>query len=814
MSDQFILDDGNQFILFDSNAANAQTSFSAPNLNTYIRVVISMLRIEDGAVTNITFCNREVLSSLDYWPLLRRVDNSGAKMGEFLPEQTRSSIVIDNSINSFGTERKFSDLLDRYTLIERPAYISIAQVPLNKDTIADGDFTEIWRSIITDVSFSDDSLKISMSRAVIPVKIVTKVVDKNSFPSAPQESLGKHLPIIFSDSNEFIEIDPVATTGIYTSGAGASALDVVDYAYATTFSNRFLPSGTSTDAVKVYAEGLNREWQEVTFVSDPLAPVYEHPIIATSIKNSWGTIKEYGYQLKAGQNVTGGEIITGVNWFLCTTTYTITPPFIDAYSYTVKVWDCKNGFPSTVLATDTLERGDVGFTYDRDVNGGTLESVWKLEFRLSRPIQVPVESNAENNALFVTLSRNDPSNLFSLVQDPGTVSAYEKYVLRDQNFVRTVETNAKDPFQVFAIGKTDDLSGGSSATYQNGLGHVGFSIRMKAQVFLPDISKIRLIAKSRGLRDDTSGTITGTPSNRLVTPKDQIRLLMMDWNGSAWVENYFNSTKFSETHSAAFGSSSRWDIRTAGATQGRTRARDLMEEICKNGMCRLVPYVSGGNNVVGLYAHGTRLASSFLIDDENAKLISYEIGGVETIINKVQMLFNRSIQNRLESLLAEGGLSNFLSIINSESTSLDVPYLDITTSIFRWGERPLDSVAFPFITKEKTAKSVAAYILRRFNQPYLTVRIEVPYNRYATLENMQVGTLKMTGLPDYYGTTLDAKKTTAGTNTDGTDLNFGHYWKRYKSYRVQLEGNDVVFSNSEALKRVLTFKILKDIDIA
>lgn len=807
MSDQFILDDGNQFILFDGLAPVNQTVFNTPNHNFYVRADLTLRRIDDGSIIVIKICNREIITNYDYWPIMARIDNLGSKMGDYIPEQTRSSIIINNAPFSFGSERRFSDLLEKYTVIDQPCVIYLAQKELGNENVIEADFVEQWRSVVTNVTCSDDNLRITLSRSLIPNSLVTKLVDRISFPSAPQQSLGKFLPVIFSDTDEKIEIQPVQVSNIYTSGSE----ERLDFAYATTFANQYVPSGTSTDAIEIYNENGSREYQLVTFASNPVNPIYDLSPQPTSFKNPWGAVKEYGYALRSGENVTGGEVLVGFNWYLASTSFTTLPP-AGTYTYTLKVYSQFNGFPGVLMASDTLENGDPGIVYHTTIAGN---SIFKFEFRLSQAVQI-------NGGVFVTLSRSDTGDLFSLLQDgtaPGSLPSFEKYVVTDttagttQNFVRNVLTNNRDHFQVFALGISEDVTGGSSSFYQNGLGHATFTLRMRDQDGLPDITRLKLLARSRGLRDDSSGTLTGTANLRLTTPLQQIRLLCLTWNGTTWTETLFNNTKFNNTHTEAFSSTGRWRIRTAGATQGRTTTAQLISEICRSGNCRLVPYKSGSSQSLGVWAWGTNLPNSFVIDDENAKLISFYIGGVETIINRAKIVYDRRIQTLVESLLAEGELSNYYGVVTNQNTFLDVPYQDITDSIARWGERELGDVTYQFITKEQTARAVAAMMLRTYNKPSFTFEVEVPYNTFENIDVMSVGACKMVNLPDFYGTTHNARPVLASTNTDPLNISLGLPLKRAKNYRVLLLGNDIIISPQEGLKRVLLLRAVENIEV-
>ena len=122
------------------------------------------------------------------------------------------------------------------------------------------------------------------------------------------------------------------------------------------------------------------------------------------------------------------------------------------------------------------------------------------------------------------------------------------------------------------------------------------------------------------LKDDTNGTITGTPLALLDNPLYQIRALLRKWDGTNWIDYNFDHTKFSDTHSEFL--TGRWSIKTAGATQGRTFLRDLLGRLCQDTMTRLVPYISDLDYSLGLFCHGTKRTVSALISDENASLLA------------------------------------------------------------------------------------------------------------------------------------------------------------------------------------------------
>lgn len=807
MSDSFILDDGNPFILFGNDELATQTSYNTPFLNYYLRVDFSLKNLETETIDNIILTNREVITNFDCYPVLLGVDNLGAKMGDFIPESTKSTILISNKHNSLGSERRFSDLFDRYSIIDQSCIVYLAEKEIGNENIDYPSFNEVWRSVVTNVSVDADVIRVSLSRSIIPSHIVTKVISRVSFPDAPQESLGKYLPIVFSNTNELIEVQPLLIKERYEQ----DQTERLDYAYATTFSNQNVPSGIGLNALEVYTENEKREYQKITFANDPLTPVYDLPLTALSFSVLWGSVKEYGYALRAGQGVQGGEVIVGCDWFLASSTFSLTKP-AGNYSYRVQVYSDNNGFPGTVLASDTLESSDAGIVYHDTVN---TYSVFKFEFRFSKALIIP--EGVEG--LFITLSRNDASDTFRLFQAgsaPLSIPEFEKYVISDttagtdQGFVRYVQTNNRDHLRVFALSMTDDPNGGDPSKYQQGLGHAMFTIKSRDQDNIPEIGKLRFLAKTSGLSDDSLGSVSGAAYKKLNTPLEQIRLLLKRWNGSSWVEDVFNTSKFSHTWANAYLGGSRYRVLTSGATQGREIASSLIQDICRNGNTKVVPVLTSSSSCVGIWAWGTVEEPSFIIDDEKAKLIRYAIGGVESIINRVKMVYKRTLQTRVESLLSEGGLNNYQALLTNEDTFLDVPYFEVDKSLSLWGERELGNAQFAFITDEIGAKSVATMYLRNYNMPSFLVEVEVPYNQYFDLDCMSVGTLKMVNLPNFYGTTHEAKPVLASTNTDALDLLMGFNLKRAKSYKVRVLSNELVVNNDQGVKRVLLLKVLSN----
>lgn len=746
------------------------------------------------------------MSLLDSFPLLKQIDNLGLKVGEFLPDVSRGNVIIDNTLHSFGSERRFSDLLERYTLIEQELIVELATLNVGDDVLEDSDFGEVWRAIITNVVFNDKEVRLNVSRSAIPIRTITKQITTDVFPSAPSDSLGRHLPIVFSNTGEPIEVEPIAVTSVYTE----SSENRIDFAYATTLADDFVSGGISS------IEMLNAEnqYQAISFLATVTTPILSFPLEAAggstdgSFEDLPELLVEVAFKLKAGQNVTAGQVITGVDWYLSGPSSYPT----DEFNIQCKIYSSANGMPENVLASDTITELDSSkVTLVSAI--GDVAKPWKFRFTLNRPVIIP------DGEVFVAMSRSDVNENWLFVRSGGNplpITAFEKYVRVDaddrREWAREIKTEGRETVEVFGLAMSDVTTGGSSSLYENGLGHAVFTLKMRDQSSIPDLTDLRLVAKVIGLLDDSSGTVTGTPNELLQTPLHQARGLLHQWNGTSWVENRFDESVFSASHTAAF-SSGRWEFRTAGTTRARTTVRDLLIDIMRCCGSRIVPIVSGDDELLALWAWGATSEPVATIDDEFARLIKAEVAGIETIINHFQAAFLPTIKTGAISLLADGSLAQYKAAFDSRTASnLDVHAPDITASINTYGLRPLANTAFDFIASQASAKSLAAFYLRTLNRPRFTVEIAVPYNKY-DVGLMDVVNLKMVNLPAFYGTSFDARPPLAGTDENSVDVALGHYWKRSKTYRGQILGNEIRLSQGAPLERVLTINILNDLAI-
>lgn len=870
MSKNFILDNGQQFILVDPQTPE-QSSFGAPNLNTFIKVSIDLLNVKTGLNKVISLINRPALSQLDAFPILTSVDNIGLKLGLVLPDVSRGSITVDNKADSFGSERRFSDLLNRYTVHERDIKIWVAQIPLGKDDVQESDFVLKWTAIGTDITFDNSKCRVNFTRADIPVRVMTYVVNSDQFPDAPSSSLGKHLPIIFSSGTNEVEVEAVRLSDAVTSSNDT----YIDYAFATTLgATHTLDNLTSNDSGSpaLMMENRSREWQTLNlkrwnaFEIGGDGRIYNDPPHDHSYIGTWDpALKEIGYKFTPNVNIEAGHVLVSWDWYLSSSIsgdfYNFQPA-----KFTLKVYSEWNNYPDELIASSTIDcEVDYATKLELQADVGAANHIYKFRFDLNKIVITP-----ENSSIFVILERNDvsddwPKGVFGPVYqnvDSSNVAlpSFEQYYLMNSNGFQDIQNSynaelseatkalldksvgidqgyidalklridtALEAIKPFYQGwQLQVISGGKShfrayvlarylesvtvSEYQNGLGYRGFSLWSRS-LEGESLQNTRFIVNATGLRDDTDGTITGTPEALLENPLHQVRALMRDWNGTAWVDKQFNHTKFADTHDEFL--TGRWSISTGGATQGRQFLRDILSNICSNSMTRLVPYVSESDYSLGLFCYGTRRDRAYVLNDENAQFLSAEIKGIESIINHVQMVYNRRIRNRTEELMAEGGFKQYQAYLDSDTAGLDMSLDDLNNSRSYYGIRPLGSISFDWIQDEASARSVGALFLRRYNSPEIIVKVAVPFAECPQLDGMDIIDIKFVNLPAYYGSTQLARGVLAGTEATSVDLVNGHYWKRSQRYRCAVIGNELVLRQGEPLQHILTLLVVNPIMI-
>lgn len=743
--------------------------------------------------------------SATYYPILQDLSGCSVNMGQdFMPKWDSGSITLDDSLGSFGFQRRFSDLLDRYTLTEQPVVLYACATTIS-DTAPDADFVELWRGVAKSASrsFGDNpTLTISCEAAGIDQRLITKTITADMAPTGflvPEQSLGKVLPVVFG-INKTVPLYPIQDSetdrrdGRYAIAAEfgsqftypAYTLSVTDYIhylasnpiYAKTQDGRYrevvcLEGVTSYDNYSTLWNGLTPDAYPTSWgLTEFICPIGMVPSIVTGA--TW---------LCRGQNNGGitpvGEIICNLYWFELSSGRLA----IDAPVRTTSVQ--KSAYLSQVRGASDFT---VDFVFDEPfIFGGKYadgSSGWMI------PAIGIVLSNYSGSAT---------TDFCSGKVDTGITPAYAQRAASGGLYTWT--TGAACPL---VSCKRASITQGHAAADRDGKSYYYIDLTGISGVGTkPDLSALSMcMTLSTGLRDNSAGDITGTPYEYLSRPDWAAKLLSYRWNGSAWADPLtFDWATFGDRYTATRSGSFQRSF--SGITNGETTLETFLAQMAKEMCAYIIPLKNGK---LALWPWGYQSAVSRVFSDEDIKITGFEIYDPSSIVNECVVAYGDDFLNTLDQWAASSKYANKAgSVALNKDTSAYFAAL-LSASVSLYGARPLESSDFGLIPDAATAQTYAECMFRTHDHPWHVVKGEVATYKAHTLELLSVCELLVTQLPSFFGVSPEAPL--PASNGVEVDLWRGQAPKRAKRYRAQLIGEAPKMSATEAPMLELSFRLL------
>lgn len=192
---------------------------TSPSFNYFYRVELTVIRLGDQLQSGTQTVRTKISKTYNFvskslrdaitpsdretmLPILESVGEVSLNAGEFLPSTSFSSISILNHRGSFGADRRFSDILERFTVINQDINFYVGEsdnftdVPTSWQQIASGQ-VQSW-------STSLGGQEPTLSFQIAPYKASDKVMnlevsrDIGGMENAPDSTLGVALPIVFN----------------------------------------------------------------------------------------------------------------------------------------------------------------------------------------------------------------------------------------------------------------------------------------------------------------------------------------------------------------------------------------------------------------------------------------------------------------------------------------------------------------------------------------------------------------------------------------------------------------------------------------
>lgn len=764
---------------------------TSPNLQDWFYIELTAKAYADGSSTTYKLSNRPVIDDVassfsDYDALLLNISGVGCKMGQYLPQASSGTITIDNSPGSYAFERRFSDLLERYSIIDQTVKIYAAQTQYNDFNVT-ADFSLAYTARVKDwrIDPVSGTLNIQIAGTQIIPRVITKVIDSVAFPSAPSQSLGKVIPMVFGNAQEVpgIRIDADADTS-------------PAYAYATTLSTTFPVGGIGVYYAKEKTSGKYLAVSSASAVGTAVVSQATAGGIATSTGSSY---EEFANSITSGYVVTAGRVL-----FIGKSSGGWTAGGDSKLAFNIYKLSPLTGLPDVRVGTATRLKSSVQTSF-------RAAGDFYVEFAFSEPV---VMNSPDGYVMGISQTVDSTAGTGSgddvQWRTDGTHSVYRWYLYngsltlgnatRTWNKASVTRVDTDPVYDLYGCKMTDTQS--SAGATADGLGYASFEVTQNTSIgsdySYPDLTKLDWVVATNGMYDDSSGTLTGTPSSLLTIPISIVRLLERVWSGSAWGAGPIDFTLNTSTHNSS--------VIVRGCTNGKTTAEQALSDICKNTVSR-INLVNGASKQLSFWQYGTTIAITTEITDEDATITNIEQRGIESIVNRLTFYYDRRFRDLdFTTGSSQGQFRNYAKTLDWYSSFNNVTTYYSAESYTMFGNKPAAESTYDYFADSVSAEYLGRFLLANGAFPDEYVTLEVPFFKYRTLECLNVIEIIHPDLPSYFGTSANAKLATY-TGTE-VDLLGGHYWKRAKSYRAQIEAKEMIFNAGGTSRLKLDCRLL------
>ena len=742
-------------------------------LEYHTKAVFTLKSMVDGTSTTVSVSNvQESTVSAIVWPILKAIGAVGVVMGDFLPVPQSSSVTLKNAYGSIGDERRFSDLLERYSLINQQVLIYVAASAIGSFT--SGDYELRWAGTVKRMRERDEDLVIDIAGRGIQDRVVNQMVSREKFDTLDtfvDRSAGYALPIIIGQN---VQVKPVILTGAVLPGQ-------TEYVYATNLCD-YVCEGLQ----KIYVKAHDGEYCEVQGSANATDELLGSSYNAGKSNAAWSANTEYAHRFQ------------------------IPDPGYIAYSAHIYVYKAAGVAAGDLdIAIQTDDYLQIGSSANWDRAPGTVlaqgnyqldqlaagAGAYKIQVGFDKPAVLKPGQN-----WFLTYRLNGDTTGFIGVYFDAAVTEAQFYKTTSETLWREDAAAKRRYWAIYAVEIDDYNPYGSSVDntaawvqiYQDAI-----------DVEVPSLTGLDLIFEVNGLKDDSSGTVTGVANQLIESPQHATELLTKQFNGTTYTGGQFGS-EHSATWTQVNSASSTYFRELSGKTTGSTKLSQFLEQICRASACRITMHPSA-STPMGFWAWGSTQTVADYINQDECEVLNAEILGTESVINAVEMFYAEKLVG-LDYVTgsALGEFKTFSARFNSlDSTQSYYDQCNRFSSISRtiFGNLYLDSRTQQWIGDATSAKNLALSLLARFAFPSVYYDIELPYQRFKSLKLLDVIILTHPKVAAFFGTTPSASDAVYVAGGVDVDLSTGFHWARANSSRFQIEGLSTIF-DSENTPRI------------
>jgi len=711
--------------------------------NLLFMAIITLKKRSDSSTITIRLTSQELPTLQDnnyiYYPLLKEVSNLTEDHDLFMPRSSEGTITIDNDEGSFGYNRKFSDILDYYAIVEQEVIIEVRKIKDAFTTFNTPLQSWAFKCSSIDADLERGEIKLKLRNNAIPDRVLTKEINSSDFPDAPAQSLGKYLPLVIG--NDVNVIGTPTNTNVY------SLMTIPDgYTYNAISTNLFFEKalglyltfeGVSTTSVYPLGNTWGTDASAVSLGKGKIFAIQEEDFL---LSNESFLIHNIDIYLKGtGAASAQGNITVSIGilkdrfitrWLRRNPPIPVVTPDTDFKSVTEE--------DISILATATINKADFSASYMGGANfyqtfqfpipvriGNDLELTDSVEYYSPLKKYCIIVKDSNPTTTPVDYTARDQATAVWDITDDGVVLGNLSLRYRCKGVTRTITTSSADI---------------------NSLKHTYVTLASSADPSL-NYSYTSYMFNISGLT--ASSDLKNTPAK-----------LMPLILGSS----LYDDTSLASTHTAYANRV------LSGQTTGKTTRLGLLPTLMKNSASRLISTASKGSAKLALYAYGTEVPSSYILKQDRIRSFKYTVANRTTVINNITANYKKDIIEfnalDIETQRQSAGYSR----------TLGNQRLSGSQSITLYGQNDLANSGFEFIGDDTSMLDVIDYYLTDKEHPEINIEVAINYDPADPINELLASkriTLITPKLPNFLGTNQKVEKIYSEDIEEITENAFG-----------------------------------------
>jgi hypothetical protein len=702
------------------------------------------------------------LADTAYLPIIKKISAIKTDCSDLVPKSTPVSIEIDNRPGTFGFDRKFTDELDRSTIIGQNCNIYIcSDEPGSFANAADLDGVLVVCKIRDVVCNTKDETVLINAETY---KIVTQPLCAKPYiglPGLTESGSSASLPFIvgFDVYTKLIPLNSELQAAPASSPIGSEVQAYYGYCTGRSIA---IPQEPDDWYIRDFVDNTYKQFTRKTTPSTDDSQ-YDRSIYAFSANLDLDTNTEYCDYIKMGTEtntynrvITGGSIqLRGVSTYVGGSAAVNGAVTIEIYLKSDKFAHVSAGARpnKTPIARATIEKADYATEFVTNAN-------FVAYFQLDKPVYIPLDADY---AVYysVTHDDDDETNVLRIPRYTGP-SANRWRRKTGKNWRKQASSTLTMSTKWWVLGAGIHTSG--ITTDENGnqpyYAMVGTAVDFLGQENF-DCTNLDIVVKTEGLLDDSSGTVTGSANSLIATIPEVLRLLHFTYYPSS---NTWDSTFQSDWNDSINPSSTDFYYRTPSfaATSNQT-ADQAIRELCRQFYAAVVPIFGNFDNV-GSFIEGKYKEGFVTITDNEIISSKYEYKDTRNVVNSIEMAYQPDLLGlQATDVIQRGGPRGFRYYLQRSDEA--TPSRDI------FGVKGLTNINYTYLNYPIFAGAIADLLLINLALPAEYFEIEVPFEKYAAdLQHFNQIRVFSPRFPSFYGANVGP---TLPVYDDGSEIEEG-----------------------------------------